>query len=304
MNASTEENNKEHERGILEPNNVAAEDIENNTASEDEEQLAAKPTKKARNNYFVWTAHHNLIFMRTCQSKLVHSNKGAMKKEEKCQAVINHLKSRKENDFEFLDIKAKAVGEKFRKDTSIIMEKYGFTKDSVNLSGLSDKPPPYDDLVLNMAHEAKAENAKAKRAKEKLQRSKFLLNGVEKSSLSQQSHISSLVPQAVVNNQQDLQTPQQLVKSISSSSVLSSSTSTGNPRSATTVGTSFLESTTNRIIDAIRGSNDSAPPQIQRVEDVEQQEYDREKRKLELELLRASVAAKQEEANYWRREDK
>ena len=278
-----------------------AEDIDDEHVSEENIEVVANPAKKSRTNYFVWTPNHNLIFMRTCQAKLLHSNKGAMKKEEKCQAVINHLKSRKENDFEFLDIKAKAIGEKYRKDTSIILEKYGFTKDSVNLSGLSEKPPPYDDIVLSMAHEAKAENAKAKREKEKLQSKKILLNGVEKSSLSQQSRISAQVPQANVDGDV-FQTPGSST-SISVTTGASASNSSGNSKVSSTAGLSFFESTTNRIIDALRSNNNNVgAPTVQSAENTERLEFEREKRQLELELLRASVAAKQEEANYWKRD--
>jgi len=277
------------------------EEIQANDPTDEDRAADITASKKTRNNhYFIWTPSHNLVFMRACQMKLLHSSKGALKKEEKCQAVINYLKSRKENDFEFLEIKPKAIGEKFRKDTSVILEKYGVTKESVNLSGLSDKPPPYDDIVLNMANESRAENSKAKRAKEKIKNNKILLNAIERTGLSQQTRNSPQVPLAVASNTDTTEafiSPTTVSFSTGSSAVNDSGSSRGSS-STTNAGANIFEVTTNRIIDAIRNSNVNDAARSD-----ENLDSERERRALELELLRASVLAKQEEASYWRRRD-
>ena len=147
----------------------------------DEEATVPTAAKKQKKVFFNWTPERNLIFAKICNSKNVHLTTTNMTKDQKWQAVLIALKAKPE--FEELEISWKSLAERFRTEQSLILDRYGMTKDSVNLSGLPEKPPEYEDILINMAVSSKSANDKAKRQREGKLQKKRLMNNLEISEL-------------------------------------------------------------------------------------------------------------------------
>ena len=145
------------------------------------ENVAAKKQKR---NLFQWTKEHNLTFVKVCRLKNVHRHTPDMSKEQKWKTVLATLKERPE--FEELDVSFKTLNDKFHKELEKVLDRYGMTNQTVNLSGLPEKPSEHDQILIDMAIEIKAENDKAKRKKIKEQQKKALLNNIEAVGLGRQ----------------------------------------------------------------------------------------------------------------------
>ena len=204
---------------------------------DDIEQAENNAAKKQKRSLFQWTKDHNLIFVKVCRLKNVHKNTPDLSKEQKWKLVLATLKSRPE--FEELDVTFKTLNDKFHKELEKVLDRYGMTNQTVNLSGLPEKPPENDRILIDMAIEIKADNDKAKRKKIKEQQKKALLNNIEAVGLGRQGRRESFSSPSSVNDQQ--------------TSAISSATTTS--ISPPVLATSFIESMTNRLIDAIGSSN-------------------------------------------------
>ena len=158
---------------------------------EDAEQAIVSAAKKSKRSIFAWNKDRNLTFIKICHQKLVYVSRGELTKDQKWQAVLKALKERAE--FEELEVSAKSLAEKFRNDSNSVLETYGMTKESVNLSGLPEKPPEYEDLILNMATLSRAENDKAKRKRATQIQKKKLMNNIESVGLANQGRASTPV---------------------------------------------------------------------------------------------------------------
>ena len=82
-------------------------------------------------------------------------------KEQKWKTVLATLKERPE--FEELEVTGKTLADKFHKELEKVLDRYGMTNQTVNLSGLPEKPPGYDQILIDMAVKIRAINDKAKR---------------------------------------------------------------------------------------------------------------------------------------------
>lgn len=129
-----------------------------------EVEEALNPPKKQKKVFFNWTLERNLIFVKVCNSKNVHLTTSNFTKDQKWQAVLIALKSKPE--FEELELTWKSLSERFRTEQALVLDKYGMTKDNVNLSGLPERPPEYEDILINMAVSSKAANDKGKRQRD------------------------------------------------------------------------------------------------------------------------------------------
>ena len=156
---------------------------------QDAEPAVAAIAKKTKRSNFAWNKDRNLTFVKICHQKLVYTTKGDLTKDQKWQSVLKALKEREE--FEELEVSAKSLAEKFRNNSNSVLETYGMTKDSVNLSGLPEKPPEYEDLLFNMVTLSRAENDKAKRKRATQIQKKKLLNGIESIGLANQGWAST-----------------------------------------------------------------------------------------------------------------
>ena len=155
----------------------------------DEELITPMAAKKQKKVFFNWTPERNLTFAKICNSKYVHLTTTNMTKDQKWQSVLIALKAKPE--FDELEVSWKSLSERFRTEQALILDRYGMTKDSVNLSGLPEKPPEYEDILINMAVSSKAANDKAKRQRESKSQKKRFMNSLESTELAKQGRSSS-----------------------------------------------------------------------------------------------------------------
>ena len=101
-----------------------------------------KPEKEK----FCWTLKH-----KTAMAKIVHFKNGhlsyvkdGLKKAQRWQAIL--LALQKTPLFVDLDISSKSLMNKFAEEVEKVCDNCGVTKQSVNLSGFSNKPPEYESL--------------------------------------------------------------------------------------------------------------------------------------------------------------
>ena len=149
----------------------------------------SKPEKEK----FCWTLKH-----KTAMAKMVHQKNGhlsyvkdGLKKAQRWQAIL--LALQKTQLFVDLDISSKSLMNKFAEETLKILDSCGVTKQSVNLSGFSNKPPEYEELILSMAEEAEKQKCKSVR-KAKLQKDhKVLLTSITANALSSTKNDVSVV---------------------------------------------------------------------------------------------------------------
>ena len=148
-----------------------------------------KPEKEK----FCWTLKHKTAMAKMVFQKNGHLSyvKDGLKKAQRWQAIL--LALQKTPLFVDLDISSKSLMNKFAEEVEKVCDNCGVTKQSVNLSGFSNKPPEYESLMLSMAEEAEKQKCKSVR-KAKLQKDhKALLTSITANALSGTKNDDSVV---------------------------------------------------------------------------------------------------------------
>lgn len=217
-----------------------------------------------------------------------------MTKEAKWTSV--YLSLAKMNIFADATFSANSIQEKLRTEIDKILSKFGFTSESVNLSGLPDKPSDFESLLLTMAEEKQKETLKsrAKSHQEKLKQT--LKNNTEQCGLLQQVSASRapLLSRGDETTATSSTTPSDI--SVGAKSV-GGTGSSGGCKGGT--GSNSSEVWMERMRDEIMRVIVPAAPTITPVDD----EYEREAKRLKLEILREELELKKEQRRQMARMD-
>ena len=160
---------------------------ENDSASNSDEASGPAQNSDALESYFPWTSEQEFRLAKLIHQKLAFMRTKKESFKTKYQMVLAELQKREE----FIDLKISPMGlqNKFNRMTKSVLDKYGFTKASANLSGLKQQPPPFEELIITMAQQAENVNKKAKYGKEGKKTKKKVLNSI----VSNQMQNSSVV---------------------------------------------------------------------------------------------------------------
>ena len=116
--------------------------------------------KRVKKNNFSWTDEAKLALAK-CVSKCKAFKK--TKDEsfgEKYVQVLIRLKRYFPSIFPSdIDMKPGSLQKSFKRFSEEISIKYSISAEGANLSGLSERPPEYDNIMINMIEEAEREKA-------------------------------------------------------------------------------------------------------------------------------------------------
>jgi hypothetical protein len=93
-------------------------------------------------------------------------------------------------EFSTLNIAWNALQTAFKRDLTVVLAKFGTSKEQVNLSGLNEMPAEYDWLHLDMAEEDYKESNERKSKSAKVVAQKRLNNVVAEEGLKKQGEIN------------------------------------------------------------------------------------------------------------------
>lgn len=134
--------------------------------------IAVQPTtaSAANKDYFQWTEARKLSMAKTVSANKGHVKNGVSMKV-KWELILGKLKEKP--GFESLSITALTLQNAFKRDQGLVLEKFGFSKEQVNLSALDGVPPSeYESLHLELAEEDYRSSNKRRAAQEKEARKK------------------------------------------------------------------------------------------------------------------------------------
>ena len=103
-------------------------------------------------------------------------------------------------NFEVNDKSRSGIKAKFDRDQKEVLDKYGFTKGSANLSVLPEIPSDFESLHIDLAQDAVKDKARSKAKAQREKRKLELMNSIEQNNLSSSTNAIHSTPATESNN--------------------------------------------------------------------------------------------------------